>query len=126
MVRLGTPKPVYNLTVGGAHTYFVRSGHDDLWAHNAKCSTSGENGPARSGRKIHEDQDYGPGYEKEVELPSGRKPDAINRDTGEIIELKPNNPRAIRRGERQVQDYMDELDQVEPRPGGWSGQVVTY
>ena len=35
VVRLGTPKPVYNLTVGGTHTYFVRAGEDDLWAHNA-------------------------------------------------------------------------------------------
>ena len=35
VTRLGTPKPVYNLTVGGTHTYFVRAGGDDLWVHNA-------------------------------------------------------------------------------------------
>ena len=35
VVRLGTPKPVYNLTVGGTHTYFVRAGEDDLWGRNA-------------------------------------------------------------------------------------------
>ena len=36
MVRLGRPTPVYNLTVGGTHTYFVRAGADDLWVHKAK------------------------------------------------------------------------------------------
>ena len=41
VVRLGTPKPVYNLTVGGTHTYFVRAGEDDLWAHNADCGEPG-------------------------------------------------------------------------------------
>ncbi|GEM_PF-6949751 len=41
VVRLETPKPVYNLTVGGTHTYFVRAGSDSLWVHNAKqCGNS--------------------------------------------------------------------------------------
>ena len=35
VVRLGAPKPVYNLTVGGTHTYFVRAELEDLWVHNA-------------------------------------------------------------------------------------------
>ena len=59
VVRLGTPKPVYNLTVGGTHTYFVRAGEDDLWVHNAPCPpqipSSWLQKSARSGGTIHYD-----------------------------------------------------------------------
>lgn len=35
IVRLGQSNPVFNLTVSGTHTYFVRAGLNDLWVHNA-------------------------------------------------------------------------------------------
>ncbi len=50
--------------------------------------------------------------------------DAYNRETKEIIELKPNNPRAIRQGERQVEGYCRECDQV--HGPGHRGRVKTY
>ena len=87
----------------------------------------GENAAAARGRAVHEqwkrDRLYGPNYQPEFLLPSGRRSDAVNFATRDVIELKPNNPRAIRRGERQAKSYAEELaadGQV------WTWRVVTY
>lgn len=60
----------------------------------------GESAAAAYGRQIHRGWYYGPSFEKEFTLASGRRPDAINFATREIVELKPNNPAAISRGQR--------------------------
>ena len=67
---------------------------------------------------------YDPGFHKEVRLPSGKKMDAYNPDTKHIIELKPNNPRAIRRGERQAAEYCRECERE--MGSGHTWQVKTY
>ena len=41
-----------------------------------------------------------------------------------IKELKPDTPAAVNKGEKQVEDYLQELN--ETRGGGWTGEVVTY
>jgi len=41
-----------------------------------------------------------------------------------VKELKPNNPSAMRRGERQVEGYRKELEQVTGEK--WTGVVETY
>ena len=76
------------------------------------------------GRNAHTERTYPPGFEKEVSLPSGKRMDAYNEKTKEIIELKPNNPRAIQRGETQVEDYCAECDEV--FGPGHTGRVETY
>jgi len=48
----------------------------------------------------------------------------VNFETRQVLELKPNNPKAIGRGQRQLQRYIDELNEV--YGGGWTGRVVTY
>lgn len=48
----------------------------------------------------------------------------MNETTREVIELKPNNPRAIRKGQTQVQGYVDELQETTGQP--WTGRVETY
>lgn len=75
---------------------------------------------------MHKQRDYGPGFRKEFTLPSGRRVDAINFETRQVIELKPNNPRAIRRGQRQVDEYVSELNQSYPGNTPWTGRVETY
>jgi RecB family endonuclease NucS len=57
-------------------------------------------------------------------LPSGRRPDAVNFETKQVLELKPNNRRAVRRGEGQLQRYVEELNREYGR--GWTGTVVRY
>ncbi len=70
--------------------------------------------------------DYGPGFEREYTLPSGKRVDGINLDTREVIELKPKNPRAIRDGERQLDRYLEELNRKCPGDTLWTGRVETY
>ncbi|REG29533.1 restriction endonuclease fold toxin 9 of polymorphic toxin system [Archangium gephyra] len=86
--------------------------------------TGGETEATKRGRQAHTDWQPGEGYEKEVRLPSGRRADAVNAEKQDVKELKPNNPRAIKRGEKQVETYRRELE--EKRGGQWTGQVETY
>lgn len=86
--------------------------------------TGGETEATKRGRQAHTDWQPGEGYEKEVRLPSGRRADAVNAEKQDVKELKPNNPRAIKRGEKQVETYRRELE--ERRGGQWTGQVETY
>jgi RHS repeat-associated protein len=81
VVRLTSPKPVYNLTVGGTHTYFVRVGHDDLWAHNAgQCGSGpGDIHPGQQGKHIPGDNNFKPG---KSELTHPDPQDLLNRGGG--------------------------------------------
>ena len=76
------------------------------------------------GQQAHKDRQYPEGFEKEIRLPSGKRMDAYNRETKEIIELKPNNLRAIKQGEKQVEGYCRECNQV--NGPGHIGQVEAY
>lgn len=66
------------------------------------------------GRKVHREFDYGPGFRRELTLPSGRRADAVNLRERVVVELKPNNPAAIRRGQRQLDIYKRELEDTYP------------
>lgn len=86
--------------------------------------TGGESEATKRGRQAHADWQPGEGYEKEVRLPSGKRADAVNFEKQDVKELKPNNPRAIKRGEKQVETYRSELE--EKQGGQWTGKVETY
>jgi hypothetical protein len=86
----------------------------------APAAINGETSATAYGRAIHQATDYGPGFEKEFTLENGQRVDAVNFETREVIELKPNNPRAIARGLNQVQGYAQQLDQEFP------GDPFTY
>jgi hypothetical protein len=86
----------------------------------------GESAAARYGREVHEAYDYGPGFVKEYRgLPSGRRPDAVNFETREVVELKPNTPGAISRGRRQLEIYRRELQEEFPGQP-WRTRLETY
>ena len=92
-------------------------------------TNSGETSYTKRGRQAHIDYDPGPGYNKEVRLePTRKRADAVNYDEGIVKELKPNNPRAIRKGLKQVQEYVKILNKTNPLPDGrsWQGIVDTY
>ncbi len=111
---------VYNLEVENLHTFFV--GVQGVVVHNGRSGTSGENGPARTGRQQHEN--YRPeGFERPT-LPSGKRPDGVNYDKKIVVELKPNNWRQYKRGCKQVQGYVDELNRIDGP--GWRGFVTFY
>ena len=120
--KRGPPVMVYNLEIDAEHVYHV--GQNGLLIHNACSSTSGNNAASVKGRLEHENYNPGPSYNKKYTLPSGRRPDAVDVDNKIVRELKPNNPRAIRRGERQVKGYLEELQSL--FGGNWSSAVDTY
>jgi len=84
----------------------------------------GENAAARLGRYVHKVFYKGSGLLENVRLPSGRIADAVDFANRIVRELKPNNLNAIRRGQRQVQRYADEL--AREFGGVWRGVVDTY
>ncbi|MBI1929218.1 hypothetical protein HYR99_33855 [Candidatus Poribacteria bacterium] len=80
------------------------------------------------GLQKHKEWDYGKGYRKEVDLGSGNRADAvkIEGDKDYIKELKPNNPRAIKKGERQLERYKEAAKKRWPYVKEWQTEVVTY
>ena len=94
-------------------------------ARDADVAVNGETAATAYGKAMHASYDYGPGFEREFTLGSGRRVDALNMETREVIELKPNNPRQIRLGNRQLDEYIAELNEMYPGTP-WTGKVVTY
>jgi len=90
-----------------------------------KAAVNGETTATKLGRQMHASWDYGPGFQKEFTLRAGGRVDAINFDTREVLELKPNNPRQITLGNKQLAGYIAKLNEQFPgKP--WTGRVVTY
>jgi hypothetical protein len=114
-----------NLATGGKVVKRVvkASAVSDDTADIAKA-VDGETRWTSIGRRAHAEAVYDDGFQTEFRLPSGKRMDAYNPDTKEIVELKPANDRAIRRGQRQVQSYCDECDRV--FGPGHRGRVETY
>jgi hypothetical protein len=126
LLNTGDFATVYNMRVAEYHTYFVGTDGAAVWAHNAYSATSGNNKYARLGQKMH--QAYARmlkplGY-KPLRLPSGRIVDAVKIANRIVRELKPNNSRAAARGLRQLNAYVQELQQL--YPGKWRVFLDVY
>ena len=85
---------------------------------------NGENEHTARGKEAHKWWQPPEGYVKNFQFDNGLKPDAINFDTQDIIELKPDNPGAISAGQAQVQQYIQSAQQQ--FGGTWTGSVQTY
>ena len=66
--------------------------------------------------------------EFEIDRASGHldRVDRIDIKAGKFYEIKPNTTASIAEGNKQLIKYKEYLDKAHPRPGGWSGEVVTY
>ena len=65
------------------------------------------------------------GWAAHVNIPGTRlRPDAFNRTLGIVVEFKPNNERARRLGERQLQKYVVALQRAYPEVKEWITLVV--
>jgi RHS repeat-associated protein len=89
----------------------------------------GESFAAREGRRAHREYSAQARAEGlitggDARLPGGRIPDAIDWQTRTVRELKPDNPPAVRAGERQVERYRRELEETTGQ--SWTGRVDTY
>ncbi|WED66575.1 SpvB/TcaC N-terminal domain-containing protein [Synoicihabitans lomoniglobus] len=88
--------------------------------------SGGDSASAARGREAHKNYQNatGEGYQHEVTLDSGKRADAVNFETRTVRELKPDNPNAVKRGERQVEKYRKELEEMTGEE--WKGVVDTY
>ena len=120
---LAVPETTYNFEVADYHTYYV--GSYGVCVHNSQCGGRGANNPktkeaAARGRKIHENYDYGPDVLKEQTIKGYGRADGINYKLKIVYELKPDNPRAIARGLKQLERYLKGLGKE------WTGRIITY
>ena len=124
-IHYKTPQTTYNFEVEGFHTYYVGNG---VLVHNMNgggCGGRGSNNPktkeaAARGREKHKKYDYGPGVKKEETIPGHGRADGIDRSNKIVYELKPDNPRAIVRGLKQLKRYLEGLGE------DWIGILITY
>lgn len=82
---------------------------------------------AKNRRKMHSNWDYGPGVKKEKTLKglldgkqATRSIDGYDKTNRILYELKPNNPRAISRGWKQLDNYEKILG------GTWTKVLLLY
>jgi RHS repeat-associated protein len=68
------------------------------------------------GKRAHIEEPVLPGEESEVKLPSGKRMDRYNREKAHIREIKPDNPRQIKKGKKQVEEYRKEMEKETGRP----------
>ncbi|HEX8695960.1 MAG TPA: RHS repeat-associated core domain-containing protein [Longimicrobium sp.] len=94
----------------------------------SRSSTSGNNAAAQRGREAHRqysERMQAGGYQTNRRIPGTRLlPDALDRARGIIRELKPNTPRAIARGRRQLQRYVEAAERAFKKP--FEGHLDTY
>lgn len=112
---LESPIGTYNFEVEGFHTYHV--GNLEVLVHN-KCG--GETSSTINGKRMHQNWNYGDGVLKEKRIAPGSRVDGIDWANRIVYELKPNNPRAIQRGLRQLDRYLGILGE------DWLGILLTY
>jgi hypothetical protein len=132
---------VYNLNVDDTSTYFVAPQEAPnlcIWVHNGKYGKqhtrkdrkepgkkeASEPPQLARGKRAHKEEPKLPGEESEVATPSGKRMDRYNKDTCHIREIKPNNPRQIRNGEKQVREYRKEMEEETGKPH--TGEVSPY
>ncbi|MEE1943686.1 hypothetical protein VRU48_01115 [Pedobacter sp. KR3-3] len=64
---------------------------------------------------------------KEYRLPSGKRIDFLDIENATIYELKPNNPRQITAGNKQLQEYLEELQRMPQFSGiNWKKVLDLY
>ncbi|MFE3599992.1 polymorphic toxin-type HINT domain-containing protein [Streptomyces sp. NPDC059142] len=130
------PATVHNLTVADIHTYYVLAGATPVLVHNSNgCGvarnekgqfTSGENADAARGRQTHLNykNSLGAGYDFEVRLPSGLRPDAVDWKNRVVRELNSDAASSQATGRRQLQKYVAELEDMTGQ--SWTGHLDTY
>jgi RHS repeat-associated protein len=104
----------------------AQSGFSHAVQRVAKTGRGGESAAAAAGRRAHNNYGtaLGANFDTKVRLPSGKKPDAVDWGKREVRELKPDNAPAVARGQKQVEGYKKELEQVTGQK--WTSVVDVY
>ena len=122
----GADKATDAIKVTDKITTAIGTVNDSKYSRNAVSRViNGETKYTKYGRQAHKNYMPGKDHEKEFRLPSGKKADAVSLERGDVRELKPDNPRAIKKGEKQVKEYVKELEKIHPDKK-WEWHVDTY
>ena len=113
LLEFDEPVEVYNFEVEDCHTYFV--GKLGFLVHNGGCTEA-----SRKGIQKHKEWNYGEGVQKEIKIGPGARVDGYDDINKIVYELKPNNTRAINRGLKQLDRYLNILGE------DWVGILLTY
>jgi RHS repeat-associated protein len=84
----------------------------------------GEPPQLKAGKEAHKNEEVRPGEKAEVRTPSGRRMDRYNADKAHIREIKPNNARGTKAGQKQLQDYKKEMDKEKKK--SHTTELTTY
>jgi RHS repeat-associated protein len=85
------------------------------YGRDAKGRFTGENDAAAAGRDRHSTSyrnALGDGYDYEVRLPSGGRPDAVDWENHVVRELKSDAESSMRQGRHQLDRYSSELEEM--------------
>ncbi|MGK5446742.1 hypothetical protein [Streptomyces radiopugnans] len=113
--------------LAGAAPVLVHNSNGCGVARNEKGQfTSGENADVARGRQTHLNyrNALGAGYEFEVRLPSGLRPDAVDWNNRVVRELKSDAKSSQATGRQQLQKYVAELEDMTGQ--SWTGHLDTY
>ncbi len=102
----------------------VREGIEEGLEKGGKRAASAEPPQLSRGKRAHREEPALSGEKREVPTPSGKRMDRYNEETGHIREIKPDNPRAIKNGEKQVERYRREMEAETGRPH--TAEVTPY
>jgi len=82
-----------------------------------KSSGSNEPPQLKAGKDAHQNEEVRPGEKAEVPTPSGQgRMDRYDAEKGHIREIKPNNPRGVRAGKKQLDRYKTEMEKATSKP----------
>jgi RHS repeat-associated protein len=83
---------------------------------DAESTGSKEPPQLQAGKKAHQDEEVRQGEKAEVPTPSGKgRMDRYDAEKGHIREIKPDNPRGVRAGEKQLERYKGEMENATGR-----------
>ena len=121
-VVVGIAAEVFAPTMAGSPAEIKWELHNKAVAESASSSDSDEKKKAEppqlaAGKQAHKDEEVRPGEESEVALPDGSgRMDRYNKGTGHIREIKPDNARQERAGNRQLERYKKAMEKATDKP----------
>lgn len=88
-----------------------------IFSKGDESSGSKEPPQLKAGKDAHQNEEVRPGEKAEVPTPSGQgRMDRYDAEKGHIREIKPDNPRGVRAGEKQLERYKTEMEEATGKP----------
>lgn len=138
LAKKGAKQLSYNVWKGSNQASIATQFQKSIYSTERQVATQSISAPAlqykpytksnlQLGREMHREYKLNAAGLKEFRLPSGKRIDFLDPINNTIYELKPNNPRAIRLGEKQLKMYLEEVKNLpEFKNNDWKTILETY